>query len=337
MRVCELASAYAVSVDTVRYYQKIGVLHPPTRQGRVAQYDESHERRLGEIRRLSEAGFSLAQIRRLGDGHDDPMLVALGGRHSDTLTFDKLVQQSGLDPELVRLATDTGLVRPLYRSVSSDDASSTADAGRAADDALYSTGALTMLRAASELLTAEMPLDDLVGLALRHASNMEAVAADAVGLFADRFADVPAAQRAHLAARLIPLVTDLVAQHFREALVEHATERVLAGSDDESVGRAPSVVTVTPPSAPAAAGFRSGASAGLRATRTLTLECRELPSAPDPLEVFAAAEGSQRVYWACPDDDLEFCASAASSKPALKRALDAGPLLPRRWACSMSP
>ena len=193
--------------------------------------------------------------------------------------------------------------------MSGDDASSTADAGRAADDALYSTGALTMLRAASELLSAEMPLDDLIGLALRHASNMEAVAADAVGLFADRFADVPAAQRADLAARLIPLVTDLVAQHFREALVEHATERVLAGSDDESVGRAPSVVTVTSPSAPAAAGFRRGASAGLREpSRTLTLECRELPGAPDPLEVFAAAEGSQRVYWACPDDDLEFCA-----------------------------
>ena len=308
MRVSELASAHAVSVDTVRYYQKIGVLHPPTRQGRVAQYDESHERRLGEIRRLSEAGFSLAQIRRLGDGHDDPMLIALGGRHGDALTFDRLVQQSGLSEELVRLATDTGLVRPLRRSVSGDDASSTADAGRAADDALYSTGALTMLRAASELLTAEMPLDDLIGLALRHASNMEAVAADAVGLFADRFADVPAAQRADLAARLIPLVTDLVAQHFREALVEHATERVLAGSDHESVGRAPSVVTVTPPSAPAAAGFRRGASAGLSGTRTLTLECRELPGAPDPLEVFAAAEGSQRVYWVCPDDDLEFCA-----------------------------
>ncbi|WP_420625210.1 isochorismate synthase [Candidatus Poriferisodalis sp.] len=308
MRVEDLAMAHSVSVDTVRYYQKIGVLHPPARQGRVAQYDESHERRLGEIRRLSEAGFSLAQIRRLGDGHDDPMLLALGGRHGDTLTFDKLVQQSGLDPELVRLATDTGLVRPLHPSVGGDDASSTTDAGGAADDALYSTGALTMLRAAAELLAAEMPLDDLIGLALRHASNMEAVAADAVGLFADRFADVPAAQRADLAARLIPLVTDLVAQHFREALVEHATERVLAGSDHESAGSTPSVVTVAGPSAPAAAGFRRGASAGLRGTRTLTLECRELPGAPDPLEVFAAAEGSQRVYWACPDDDLEFCA-----------------------------
>ena len=299
VRVEELASAHSVSVDTVRYYQKIGLLHPPARQGRVAQYDESHERRLGEIRRLSGAGFSLAQIRQLGDGHDDPLLGALGARHDDTLTFDELVRQSGLDPELVRLATDTGLVRPLHHSVSS--AGEAAADGSAPDNALYSAGALTMLNAATELLAAEMPLDDLVGLALRHASNMEAVAADAVGLFADRFADRPAAQRADLAARLIPLVTDLVAQHFRESLVEHATERIRAGDiTDDPAGRA-AVTAVPAPSVP-------GPSAQLCARRALTLECRELSAELDPLAVFAASDAHQRLYWACPDGDLEFCA-----------------------------
>jgi len=130
------------------------------------------------------------------------------------LTFEELVRQSGLDEELVRLATDTGLVRPLRTSAGGaddapDTASGAADGEGAMAGTLYSAGALTMLRAATELLAAEMPLDDLIGLALRHASNMEAVAADAVGLFADRFADVPTAQRADLAARLIPLVTVL--------------------------------------------------------------------------------------------------------------------------------
>ena len=299
VRVEELASAHSVSVDTVRYYQKIGLLHPPARQGRVAQYDESHERRLGEIRRLSGAGFSLAQIRQLGDGHDDPLLGALGARHDDTLTFDELVRQSGLDPELVRLATDTGLVRPLHHSVSS--AGEAAADGSAADHALYSTGALTMLNAATELLAAEMPLDDLVGLALRHASNMEAVAVDAVELFADRFADRPAAQRADLAARLIPLVTDLVAQHFRESLVEHATERIRAGDITDDPARRAAVTEVPAPSVP-------GPSAPLRARRALTLECRELSAELDPLAVFAASDAHQRLYWACPDGDLEFCA-----------------------------
>ncbi|WP_419855082.1 isochorismate synthase [Candidatus Poriferisodalis sp.] len=307
MRVEELASAHAVSVDTVRYYQKIGLLHPPARHGRMARYDESHGRRLGEIRHLSEAGFSLAQIRRLGDGHDDPMLVALGARHGDTLTFDELVQQSGLDAELVRLATDTGLVRPLRTSAGSAGEAATGEGvGEGAiADTLYSTGALTMLRAATELLAAEMPLDDLIGLALRHASNMEAVAADAVGLFAERFADVPAAQRADLAGRLIPLVTDLVAQHFRESLVEHATERILAGDIDD--GGAHSEAKAAP-NAPAAGGSGRRTAAGLRTRTALTLECRELSGELDPLAVFAASDAHQRVYWACPDGDLEFCA-----------------------------
>ena len=343
MRVFELAAAHSVSVDTVRYYQKIGLLHPPTRRGRVAVYDESHDQRLGEIRRLSEAGFSLAQIRQLGDGADEPMLVALGARRDDTLSFEELVQQSGLDPELVRLAADTGLVRPLRGSVIGADAESgTPGPDGAADEALYSTGALTMLRAAAELLGAEMPLDDLVGLALRHASNMEAVAADAVELFADRFAGVGAPERADLAARLIPLVTDLVAQHFRESLVEHATERVLAASFDEPAGpdlepaatgpsqtgspqtgspqtgspQTGSPQTGSPPTgssetgvhAPRARRSRRSASAGPGSTRSVTLECRELAGALDPLAVFAAADAQQRAYWACPEGDLEFCA-----------------------------
>ena len=316
VRVDDLASAHGVSVDTVRYYQKIGLLHAPARQGRVAQYDESHLRRLGEIRRLSEAGFSLAQIRQLGDGHHNPMLTALGARHGDTLTLAELVQQSGLDEELVRLATDTGLVRPLRASVSGGGGEMPDGAD---DDTLYSTGALTMLRAATELLAAEMPLDDLIGLALRHASNMEAVAADAVGLFADRFATVPTAQRADLAARLIPLVTELVAQHFRESLVEHATERILADSDDK--GRADKNRAdkdradegrADDNSADDNSADRSSASVGPNAcerdTFAATLECRELAGAIDPLAVFAAAGNAQRAYWASPDDDLEFCA-----------------------------
>ena len=314
MRVEELASAHSVSVDTVRYYQKIGLLHPPARQGRVAAYDESHDRRLGEIRHLADAGFSLAQIGQLADGSDEPMLVALGARRDDTLTFDELVQQSGLDAELVRLATDTGLVRSLRSSLRSsddesvlggDDESAKPDSGGA--DALYSTGALTMLRAATELLAAEMPLDDLVGLALRHASNMEAVAADAVELFADRFADRPATQRAELAARLIPLVTDLVAQHFRESLVERATERILSG---DIAG-----VAATASSTP-------GASAGLRARQALTLDCRELSGELDPLAVFAASDTHQRVYWACPDDDLEFCALGSAFEASAEAGAD---------------
>lgn len=224
------------------------------------------------------------------------MLTALGDGPDESLSFDELVQRSGLDAELVRLATDTGLVRPVPGTT--DEALASAD-GSPADGTRFGPGALTMLRAATELLGAEMPLDDLVGLALRHASNMDAVAADAVDLFANRFADLPAGQRAELAARLIPLVTDLVAEHFRQSLVERAAERMLA-DDAATSGRDTSEEPLT--------------------AHDISLECRELPGTVDPLAVFASAATMQRTYWASPDDDLEFCALGS----ALEIAAEAG-------------
>ena len=214
------------------------------------------------------------------------MLSALGDRPDESLSFDELVQRSGLDAELVRLATDTGLVRPVPGT---------------SDGTRFGPGALTMLRAATELLGAEMPLDDLVGLALRHASNMDAVAADAVELFASRFAELPGARRADLAARLIPMVTDLVAEHFRQSLVERAAERMLA---DDAVA--------------------SGHSASDEpfAAHDLALECRELPGTVDPLAVFASAATMQRTYWASPDDDLEFCALGSAFELAAEAGTD---------------
>ena len=238
------------------------------------------------------------------------MLSALGDRPDESLSFDDLVQRSGLDAELVRLATDTGLVRPVPGT---------------ADGMRFGPGALTMLRAATELLGAEMPLDDLVGLALRHASNMDAVAADAVDLFANRFADLPSAQRADLAARLIPLVTDLVAEHFRQSLVERAAERILADDaavleaepNGEAVAQAArerseqereTTGNATRRYADPRTSSGRGASDEQRAALGLALECRELPGTVDPLAVFASAATMQRAYWASPDDDLEFCA-----------------------------
>ena len=65
LRVAELAEAAGVGVDTVRFYQARGLLPAPLRRGRFAIYGRDHLERLRRIRSLLEAGFSLAQIRRL--------------------------------------------------------------------------------------------------------------------------------------------------------------------------------------------------------------------------------------------------------------------------------
>ena len=81
-RVEELAVSGGVSVDTIRYYQGLGLLQPPRRAGRVALYDESHAHRLGRIRELADSGFTLRQIGELVEragrnGEGDPLLEVL--------------------------------------------------------------------------------------------------------------------------------------------------------------------------------------------------------------------------------------------------------------------
>ena len=67
----QLAATCEVSVDTIRYYQSRGLVPPPTKQGRVAWYDDRHAERIRQVRALRGKGLTLAAIERvLGDGTD---------------------------------------------------------------------------------------------------------------------------------------------------------------------------------------------------------------------------------------------------------------------------
>ena len=209
MRVEQLAGDSHLSVDTIRYYQKIGILHPPTREGRVARYDHSHASRLIEIRQLSDEGFSLAQIQRLSDASPHPLLSSLN-EVSESLSFDELVNQSGLGDEIVQMAIDAGLIRPL-----------TTDANR------FDIDTLSMLKAGVGLLNSGLPFDELVQLAVRHAQHVESVAEDAVALFAQHLTEESDSSQTETVETIVPLVTELVAQHFRQTLIEHVGRHLL--------------------------------------------------------------------------------------------------------------
>lgn len=61
-----LAAAAGVGVETVRYYQRRGLLHPPTnRRGAFRVYGEGELARLRFIRRAQALGFSLDEIAAL--------------------------------------------------------------------------------------------------------------------------------------------------------------------------------------------------------------------------------------------------------------------------------
>ena len=59
----ELAKRTGANAETVRYYEKIGLLpKPPRTEGGYRAYDMSHERRLWFILRSRQLGFTLDEI-----------------------------------------------------------------------------------------------------------------------------------------------------------------------------------------------------------------------------------------------------------------------------------
>ncbi len=62
----ELADATGTKVETVRYYERIGILPAPKRtSGNYRAYSAGHLARLSFIRRARDLGFTLDQVRAL--------------------------------------------------------------------------------------------------------------------------------------------------------------------------------------------------------------------------------------------------------------------------------
>lgn len=66
LTIGQLAHQTGTKAETIRYYEKIGLLQPPLRSvGNYRHYDAQDQRRLVFVRRARELGFSIEQIREL--------------------------------------------------------------------------------------------------------------------------------------------------------------------------------------------------------------------------------------------------------------------------------
>lgn len=65
LRIGEVARALGMSADTLRYYEKIGLLPPAAKRGGMRYYDAAALSRLRFIRRAQTFKFSLAEIQTL--------------------------------------------------------------------------------------------------------------------------------------------------------------------------------------------------------------------------------------------------------------------------------
>lgn len=65
MTIGQLGRAAGVGVETVRYYQRRGLIETPPRAGEIRRYGEPDLRRLRFIRSAQAAGFTLEEIGEL--------------------------------------------------------------------------------------------------------------------------------------------------------------------------------------------------------------------------------------------------------------------------------
>lgn len=101
-----LAAQTGVNIETIRYYERVGMIPPPPRSpGGQRRYDDSHLRRLSFVRRCRELGFPLDEIRALlalvdGGGYSCAEVRDMTLRHLDDVRrriADLRVMESTLD------------------------------------------------------------------------------------------------------------------------------------------------------------------------------------------------------------------------------------------------
>ena len=116
MTIARLARAGGVGVETVRYYQRRGLLETPERPGGsgygsgVRRYDEQDVRRLRFIRSAQAAGFTLEQIAELIalDATDDRARARELARERITALDAKIAEMKAARDALSRLARACG-------------------------------------------------------------------------------------------------------------------------------------------------------------------------------------------------------------------------------------
>ena len=224
-RIDDLAHRAELTVDTVRFYQREGLLPAGIRVGRTKQYGPEHLERIQQIRDLQARRFSLAAIKALleSERHDlvDGIFAGEGGL---SYSLDDLVERSALNAALIDRLRGIGLLRD------------PAEFGRAAYDATD----LDMLRATAELARHGLPDDVLVELASIYVDGVEAMQREVMALFSgargERVwdpAELTAFQRSASAAagQLLPLVTRIV-----EYVHQRTLQRLTLGAIERDRG-----------------------------------------------------------------------------------------------------
>jgi len=110
LTIGRLAAAAGVGVETVRYYQRRGLIATPTRDREIRRYGSGDLSRLRFIRQAQAAGFTLEEIKELLDldaGEDRARARELASARVTALD-QKIAELQKARAALRRLARDCG-------------------------------------------------------------------------------------------------------------------------------------------------------------------------------------------------------------------------------------
>jgi len=167
-RIDDLAQRAGITVDTIRYYQREGLLPPAERAGRANVYAPAHLERLERIKELQRRRFSLAAIKALLTDEREGIVDGIfGGGGDRTFTLEELLERSGIDADLCEAVRASGLLRD------------PAEFGRDA----YDSDDLDFLRTLAALHDLGMPTPAVVEIARTYAEGIEATQTRIIDLF----------------------------------------------------------------------------------------------------------------------------------------------------------
>jgi DNA-binding transcriptional MerR regulator len=166
-RIDELAQQSGVPVDTIRYYQREGLLAAGEREGRTMLYGPAHLERLERIRALQARRFSLAAIQALLEHEGGSLETLLAGREGAAYDHEQLVAAAGVPADLVRGLEKTGLL------------TNPDEVGQAA----YDADDVDVLRSFADLRSLGVPDEVLLELAHILAVGVEALQQQTAALF----------------------------------------------------------------------------------------------------------------------------------------------------------
>ncbi len=110
LTIGSLARAARVGVETVRFYQRKGLVAVPPKAGGIRRYDARDVERLRFIKRAQAAGFTLTEIAELialDAGEDRPRARQLASARIAALD-DKIAELKQARASLARLARECG-------------------------------------------------------------------------------------------------------------------------------------------------------------------------------------------------------------------------------------